>query len=302
MKYLLVLFTAMIACSAGDKNSPNHAQPDPNFNDYWYQGKAEVSSYKLEQARYGEMREGHAVLIFVTEDYSKTKHIKINNPDKAGDDVVKIMKLNMDKKFNTGLYPYSMMQSTFTPVDLAKNPFSYRITATVQEWCGHTFSMLNLSNDNQKYDYTLHSYFDGEGDQQHKLENVLLEDEIWTLIRVNYKKLPIGSTKVIPSLLSQRLNHNQLEEEGAVASLEELDANLTYTLNYIGPLVRKLAITFEKDFPHKILGWEETYMSGFGANAKKMTTKATLNKTLFTDYWSKNHNSDAHLRKELGLD
>jgi len=39
------------------------------FKDYWYAGKAEISSYKLEQARYGELRDGTAALIFVTEDF-----------------------------------------------------------------------------------------------------------------------------------------------------------------------------------------------------------------------------------------
>ena len=34
------------------------------FNAYWYAGKAEITSYSLQQARYGELRDGHAVLIF----------------------------------------------------------------------------------------------------------------------------------------------------------------------------------------------------------------------------------------------
>jgi|GEM_PF-4377681 len=33
------------------------------FKEYWYAGKAEVSSYELEQARYGELRKGHAVFL-----------------------------------------------------------------------------------------------------------------------------------------------------------------------------------------------------------------------------------------------
>ncbi len=297
MKQLAFILSLFITCTAGERTT----LPTPkDFSNYWYQGKAEVSSYKLEQARYGEMRKGNTVLIFVTEDYSKEKHIKINTPTNNGDnDLVKILKLNMDKKFNTGFYPYSLMQSTFTPVDLDTYPNSMRVTATVQEWCGHTFSMLDRKKD--KYEYTLHSYFDGEGDQQHTLGEALLEDEIWTLIRIDYKKLPIGGIKVIPSLLAQRLSHRPLQAENATASMTEEGNNLIYRLKYKN-FDRVLSIRFEKEFPHKILGWEETYMSGFGANAKKMTTKATLNKTLITDYWSKNSNSDSYLRKELGLE
>ena len=90
------------------------------FGDYWYQGKAELTSYDLEQARYGEIHPGHAVLIFVTEDFSRSKHVKLDRPQSAGDDAVKVLKLNFMKKFNTGIYPYSMMSSMFTPIDLAR--------------------------------------------------------------------------------------------------------------------------------------------------------------------------------------
>ncbi|MDP7238046.1 MAG: hypothetical protein QGI34_15090, partial [Candidatus Latescibacteria bacterium] len=46
------------------------ARPPASFGDYWYQGKAEITSYTLKQARYGEIHDGHVVLIFVTEDFS----------------------------------------------------------------------------------------------------------------------------------------------------------------------------------------------------------------------------------------
>ena len=65
---------------------------------------------------------------------------------------------------------------------------------------------------------------------------------------------------------------------------------------------KKLTITFENAFPYKILEWTETYQSGWGANKKMLTTKATLKKTLNIPYWAKNKNSDNYLRKELGLE
>ena len=54
-------------------------KPSKDFYDYWYGGKAEISSYKLEQARYGEMREGSAVLVFVTEDFLPDEQVKADN-------------------------------------------------------------------------------------------------------------------------------------------------------------------------------------------------------------------------------
>lgn len=85
------------------------------FGDYWHQGLAEVSGYTLKQARYGEMHEGDAVLVFVTEDISKNKQVKLDDPAAAGDDRLPVLKLNALKRFNTGIYTYSLMQSVFTP-------------------------------------------------------------------------------------------------------------------------------------------------------------------------------------------
>ena len=46
------------------------------FKKYWYAGDAELTSYKLEQARYGEIREGTSVLIFVTEPFLPETQVK----------------------------------------------------------------------------------------------------------------------------------------------------------------------------------------------------------------------------------
>lgn len=303
MKYLLNYFILplilLITCSASVDEKTEANPPGNDFNDYWYQGKAEVSSYKLEQARYGEMREGHVVLIFVTEDYSLSKHLKINRPDKAGSDLVKILKMNSDKKFDTGIYPYSIAQSVFTPVDLNKYPHTLRVTTSSQEWCGNTFSMIDLKKNN--YEVNLHSYFEDEGDTKTEFKKTFLEDEIWTRIRIDHNSLPQGEIDIVPGSIHARFSHQSQKVEKAEGTLIEDGKEYTYTVSYTS-INRKLSIKFEKEFPYKILSWEETYVSGFGANAKEMTTKATLNKSLFIDYWSKNHNSDSYLRKELGLE
>ncbi|MEX0361456.1 MAG: septum formation inhibitor Maf, partial [Allomuricauda sp.] len=46
-----------------------------DFKSYWYAGNAEITSYKLEQARYGELRDGTAVLIYVTEPFLPEKQV-----------------------------------------------------------------------------------------------------------------------------------------------------------------------------------------------------------------------------------
>lgn len=308
--FLFAAIIGIVSCHSEQTKSstPNLAKAvatsfegDP-FKDYWYQGKAEITSYDLDQARYGENHQGHATLIFVTEEFSKSKQVKLDNPSANHKDAVPILKLNRTAKFNTGIYPYSMMNSTFTPVDLKKYPHSLKVTASSQEWCGHTFMQINEKRN--KYAVQLNSYFEQEGDVKFEVEKVLLEDELWNRLRINPKSLPTGTVKLIPAAFFTRLKHTELKARSAQAMLKEDPSNadlMIYSLEYPA-LKRNLAIHFQKAFPHQIEGWTESYVSGFGAGAKTLTTKATKKKSIMLDYWSRNGNADAPLRAELGYE
>ena len=76
---------------------------------------------------------------------------------------------------------------------------------------------------------------------------------------------------------------------------------LTYTVSY-PELDRTLAIHFEEAFPHAIVGWEESHVSGWGRGAKRLTTRATRKKSLLLDYWKHNAIDDAAWRAKLGLE
>ncbi|SEK31233.1 hypothetical protein SAMN04487910_0224 [Aquimarina amphilecti] len=263
-----------------------------DFKKYWYAGNAEITSYKLEQARYGEMREGKAVLVYVTEDFLVNEQVKADyqNPDN-----IPILKLNATKKFNTGIYPYSIMQSIFYPV--ANNQHALKVSSSMQEWCGHVYAQLN---NREKYELMSHSYFQGEADQNFKLDKDILENELWTKIRIDPENLPQGELKIIPSLEYCRLKHIEIKAYTAKTTLLE-DANYsTYTIEY-PELNRSISISFTTSFPHEIESWTETFKSGFGSNAKELVTKATKLKSIKSPYWSKNSNKDEVLRQELGL-
>ncbi|MGB3468813.1 MAG: hypothetical protein WBA74_26245 [Cyclobacteriaceae bacterium] len=302
MKHILTVTGAiflLVACSSESKSpelSPSTSVG--GFGDYWYQGKAELTGYKLEQARYGEIHEGTAVTVFVTEDFSERKQVKLDNPGQAGNDAVKVLKLNIMKKFNTGIYDYSTMQSVFTPIDRTKYSNTLKVTTSSQEWCGHTFTQLNLEQDG--YRTKLFSYFESEGDQQKLLPKVWLENELWNLIRIDPSKLPSGTIEIIPDLLFQRLKHTALKSQKAIAKIETTGDESVFVIEY-PELNRKLAIRFESDFPHRINGWEDSYKSGYGSGAQVLTTRATRMKSMMSPYWSQNSVSDVKLRKQLGL-
>ena len=259
------------------------------FNDYWYSGEAEISSFKFEQARYGEMRQGTAVLVYVTEDFLPEQQVKADTYDKNN---TKVLKLNATKNFNTGIYPYSIMQSTFYPV--ANNQHAVKISASIQEWCGQVYAQLN---NRSNFEVTAHSYFQSEGDQNLSLEKTVTENEIWTQLRINPQSLPTGDFMVLPSLEFIRLKHQKFKALKANATL----GNNTYNL-YYPELDRTLSITFNSNFPYYIVSWEDTYRDGYGPYAKKLTTKATRIKTIKSAYWGKNSNADEGLRAELGLE
>ncbi|MDN5213828.1 hypothetical protein QQ020_17270 [Fulvivirgaceae bacterium BMA12] len=303
--YLMLMLGILLINCQGKAQPDFSAEPlqPQKFNNYWFAGKAELTSYHLTQSRYGKLHEGNAVLIFVTEDFSRGKQVKLDDPIKNRKDAIKVMKLNFTKKFNTGIYPYSMMSSCFTPVDRENNPHSIKLTTSSQEWCGHTFTQVNLGENN--YEVSGYSYFESEGDKQKKLAKTVLEDELWNLIRLSPDQLPVGKVKIIPGTFSARLMHNPLENTEAIASLTEnqnptfgKEGIMEYKIDYKGPK-RTLKIYFESSFPYGITGWEETYK---GIGGKQLTSQAIKNKSILLDYWTKNKPGDTSYRQELGLE
>ena len=294
---LVVICCTVYSC----KQKP--APPSEEFQQTWYAGKAELSSYDLQQARYGEVRNGEAVLIFVTEDFSTDKLVKLDEPEKTNDKV-RVLKMNMTKKFVTGIYPYSMMLSVFTPVSKEGKEKIIKADCSSQEWCGQTFSQLKLDGSN--YNWQLHSYFEKEGEQNKKVDATLLEDELWNRIRIHPEGLPQGKISVLPGLLWQRLSHIEMKEEEAVITLSKSDTFFIkdknvqmYTIFYPAAQ-RTLQIYFQSVFPHEIVGWQETYPDGF-ADKKMLTTKAIIKKTIWLDYWKHNANADSTYRDTLQL-
>lgn len=255
-----------------------------DFKNYWFDGQAEITSYNLHQERYGEMRDGTAVLIFVTEDFLPDAHVKANKQAKTN---LPILKLNKTKNFLTGIYPYSIMTSVFYPLE--NKDHALKVSTSVQEWCGHAYIQIN---NRDRFEITSHSYFEGQADQNFNLEKAPLEDDIWTQIRLNPETLPQGEFMMIPSLEYSRLHHKELKAYKALGILETSENKQIYRLHF-PKLDRKLIIYFETEFPFQIIKWEE--------QRGQYTTTATRKVQIQSDYWSKNNNEDTYLRDSLQL-
>lgn len=271
--------------------------PSKEFSDYWYSGKAELNKYELTQARYGELRQGYAVSIFVTEDFLLDKQIKLES-DPAGRKYTSVLKLNLQKNFLTGIYPYTLMSSAFMPIDYGLYPNMIKTSSTVTEWCGQVFSQMNLIDTG--YSLQEYSYFEREGDSKVALPKVATEESLFLKIRIAPQDLPQGEFLMIPSAFSRRLRHKPASALQAVSILSKMDSVWQYIVKFKDD-ERYFTIDFQAAFPHKILGWSETYKDGFGANAKMLTTTAKLTHTYIDNYWQHNALGDTVLREKLGL-
>lgn len=266
---------------------------DPfQFAEYWYTGQGELNSYALTQWRYGEPRAGQAVLVFVTEPFSFSRHLKLDRPETAGTDKLQVLKLNHLRRFPTGVYDYSMMTSVFTPVDLHRYPHTLKLSASLQEWCGHTFLQINL--DGKKYRSRLFSYFESEGEQEHHVKAVMLEDELWTRLRLDPAQFTQGQlVELIPAAHYLRLNHQPLVPRQARIRYESQERGTWLVVEYLH-LPRTLRIRFEEQFPWRILEWREEDDRG-------PLTTAVLKKSMRLPYWEHQRNDDLPLRDSLGL-
>lgn len=294
----LLVLLVLTAPASAEPVAPIQAPTAAQRQGYWNQGKAELTSFELQQARYGELHPGSAVLIFVTEPFSKTKQVKLDDPRRAPDDAVEVLKLNFSRKFETGLYPYSVLTSVFTPTDGTP---TLKVSSSTQEWCGHVFMQLNREPQGGLRG-ELRSYFESEGDAAFEVpDGVLLEDEVWSTLRLDPNRAPKGAVKMLPGLTYLRLRHVPAEPQDAQASLQRIgDGRLAWEVRY-PKLDRTLRIELEDRFPFRILAFSERYLSGFGPGAVPLTTTGTRKKELMIDYWNRHARSDAELRDALGL-
>ncbi|MFT4857540.1 MAG: hypothetical protein ACI9UV_000043 [Algoriphagus sp.] len=290
-KFLQFCFLLIILVSC-DPDSRKGVDEE-KFASHWYQGKAEINVFDLKQMRYGESRQGKAVMIFVTEDFSKRRQVKLDDPSGAGADAQKVLKLNMTREFVTGVYPYHTMLSVFTPVyEELKSP---KLVVSVTEWCGQSFIQLNWKNN--AYQAQIFSYFEAEGDQSLQVK-AQPEDELFNLIRLNPDLIRTGERQLIPSLIYQRFSHIPLQGEDAVISKRKFGSAQAEVEVFYPDLGRTLIIRYLNSFPFEIISWEETQLKEDGA---KEITSAVRSKVSMLDYWNKNTKADEGLRENLGF-
>ena len=297
----IFILMGMIFISGCQTNSSQDRKSDSNdelivekrdlseeFKEYWYSGKAEISSYELTQYRYDEPRKGKAVLIFVSEDFNTDLQVKADRPDEQS---VSVLKLNKTKDFATGIYPYHIMESTFSPI--AQKAHALKTAASVHEWCGQAYMQINNRDD---LEVKIYSYFESTADKELELKEQLMENEVWNLLRIDPDSELLSTDKMIPSLEYLRLRHR--EPKAYPVDITQQKSNDTLITSFDqSTLNRTLTIYQEADHPYKILKWEESITQ----DGKTKTTSAELIKTMRSAYWNRNAPEFSRLRDSLQL-
>ena len=109
-----------------------------HFWQHWSDGKAEVNAYRVTQKRYSELRDGTIFLIYVTEPFSKSRHVKVDYYDQKNPDHTIALKLNIVERFQTGVYDYRLMTSHFFDAANGLDPEAEFLDA------GHALSLRGL--------------------------------------------------------------------------------------------------------------------------------------------------------------
>jgi hypothetical protein len=286
-----LIFSLSLVCSTA-------LAADPDFDSYWRDGKAELDGYRLTVSRYGQERHGQAVAIYVTEPFSESKRVKVDNPTNNPSDVIDVLKLNLVRDFQTGIYDYNTMVSTF----VRTTDFSpVKLSFSSAEWCGHVYEELLFHPGKITGQYF--SYFEGESGPRNLNvpKYAVAEDNLFILLRgLRGPFLRTGEKatfQLLPSVYYSRLAHQPPAWTGAeiyCAGALGVDvpagkfmATLYKLKTFDG---REGRFFVEQAYPHRIVRWELL-----------PDISAELTGTIREPYWKLHDNGHEKYLKELGL-
>lgn len=279
----VALFALLLVSCAPSPTLPNIAQKPVNppashydqaFWDTWSDGFAEVSTYELVMPRYGEPREGESILIFVPETFSERQRVKSEAGRNPKADEFPVMKLNWQKNYQTGIYDYSEMLSSFlglAPIAGRAEGMLAKSSFTRQEWFGHIFSQALF--DHNRIRVSGANYQDGDADAAQVLEarpDAISEDGLAFWARgMAPPFLKPGESKDVPFLTSLRSARDARKPmawsrinltRNATLQRIEVPAGEFEVEAYSAQLANGRGFIFyiEREAPYRIIRWQFT--------------------------------------------
>ncbi len=287
----------------------------PTFESHWQDGKAELDGYRYTVTRYGQPREGTAVMIFVTEPFSDRKRVKVDDPNANPTDTFEALKLNFVRDFQTGIYDYNTMSSLF----VRSRDFSpVKISFSSAEWCGHVYEEMLFQGARIADRYS--SYFEDEsGSREIDLREMgLAEEELFIRLRgLRGDWLKPGERRRVPFLASafyRRLAHAPLTwaeatiERGRKTETIAVPAGrfATSVTTVTVPGARQGRFWIEEAYPHRVVRWEWKAAAGSAAGGTRRSAAEALDAGELTGstrvaYWRLHGVGDEAYLKQLGV-
>ena len=237
------------AVSAGT-NATNYSNKlaeyfDPNWatRKWWDDGLAEVALYNAERTVYGKVRRFEYAFVLVKETFNQAYKVKTDYYDR--EDLYDVMKVNKFARIETDNYPYHYMTSVF----MHRNAFNkvHKFTNSSQEWCGTTFK--EIMEGKNGYDFTYHSYWDGQGTGQTQLAaNLLFEDQLSASLRALKFKDGLSFTyNVLGSQVNSQVRKPQIY---AKAKFKVKDTGTNWQVTVQLNNQKTNTYTFAKEYPN----------------------------------------------------
>lgn len=219
----ILVFVIQTSCdsAAGEKGLNRYFNLDWAKDKLWDDGQAEVAIYDAVRVIYNKPRYFDYVYILVKEDFNKEFRVKTDNYDR--EDLYQVMKVNQFADIPTDNYPYHFLTSIFYK---RENPVQvHKLTNSSQEWCGNTFKLLHEKG--SQFEYTFHSYWDGQGDDTRMIDAApLLEDQLpYTLRTLQFEHGLSFSVPVYATQVNSRADVPAIyDAEFVVAELQAVDS------------------------------------------------------------------------------
>jgi hypothetical protein len=257
-------------------------------------------------------------MITVTEPFSASKHVKVDDPAANPSDTFEALKLNLVRHFQTGIYDYHTIVSLFTR---SRDFAPVKVAFSCAEWCGQVYEEdvfgTGGAGGSQGITGFFRSYFEDES------ANIRLparrggveEDDLFILLRgLRGDYLPPGGTRSValfPSPFIRRLAHRPAgwvaagigrapHPQRVVVPAGTFDAVL-YTVRVEDGRTGRFWI--EAPYPHRILRWTWTAVPGKGTGrmAGDGLDEGELIRSARLPYWRLNHPGDESYLREIGL-
>jgi len=285
------------------------AAADPEFGAYWHDGKAELDGYRLTIDRYGHPRHGRAVAIYVTEPFSRSKHVKLDDPSKSPADALDVLKLNLVRDFQTGIYDYHTILSLFVNSADFK---PVKVAFSSSEWCGQVYEELVASG--SKLSQRVSSYFEGESSVRDLANPAggVQEDDLFILLRgLRGRYLEPGGKRTVAFLASpfyRRLAHRPaiwttavIERLAAAAPITVPAGSFSADVFVVRPSDgREGRFYIERPYPHRIVRW--VWKPAPAAGPLGVTDEAELTGSTRLQYWRTHDPGDEKYLEQIGLE